>query len=487
MNKLELPKMLGFISFLLAMGLLALNSSVYGQETWRRVYGAYDEEQCVAVRAISSNEFILAGTTGSFGSGSSDIYLMNVNGSGDHQWSKTIGGGGIEQARDLRVLPNGDFIIAGTTNNGDFGGYDALIVRTDSEGEVLWEKSFGGDDWDFFNQVKVVSTGGFILAGQTYSSGEPGGNAWLLRLDDEGEVIWESTLGGSGLHTGMSASEITNDGFIMVGSLVDGDTDGFVARFDNEGDLAWTENYGGDSLDVASDVVVCQDGGFSIVGSTSSYSPHMEAWHLKINENGEEMWFHNWGQINDQESFEHRELSDGNFITLGYTKTSGGGGKDMFLLKSNSAGQFVFGRTFGGFEDEEGFGIDVLDDGFICGGYSKSFGSGSSDYYLVRTDFNGTTENDENVTFFDPLSDDSEMAKDYFFVYPNPTSGSFSLESTGEIIGVRLMSLNGQVVLEESGIISNNQLDWSVPAGLYIIEGRFRSGETKLSQIQIVR
>src|SRR5690554_3212846 len=229
MSELKLSNLLGAISLVMVL-VIASNSFVFGQETWRRVYGAYDEERCIAVRAISSTEFILAGTTGSFGSGSSDIYLMNVDGSGNHQWSKTLGSEWIEQARDLRVLPDGGFIIVGTTNNGDHGGYDALIIRTNSDGDVLWEKSFGGNDWDFFNQVKIVSTGGFILAGQTYSSGEPGGNAWLLRLDDEGEVIWERTLGGSGFHTGMSASEIPDNGFIMVGSLTDGDTQGFAAR-----------------------------------------------------------------------------------------------------------------------------------------------------------------------------------------------------------------------------------------------------------------
>lgn len=485
MSELKLSNLLGAISLVMVL-VIASNSFVFGQETWRRVYGAYDEERCIAVRAISSTEFILAGTTGSFGSGSSDIYLMNVDGSGNHQWSKTLGSEWIEQARDLRVLPDGGFIIAGTTNSGDNGGYDALLIRTNSDGEILWEKSFGGEDWDFFNQVKIVSTGGFIIAGQTFSSGEPGGNAWLVRLDDEGEVIWERTLGGSGLHTGMSASEVPDNGFIIVGSLADGDTQGFAARYGEEGEMIWVETYGGDSIDIATDVVVCQDGGFSIVGSTSSYSPHMEAWHFKIDENGEEIWFHNWGQINDQESFEHYELSDGNYITIGYTKTSGGGGKDMFLLKSDSEGQFIFGRTFGGFYDDEGFGLDVLDDGFICGGYSNSFGFGSSDYYLVRTGVDGTTESEEEELFFDPLSNETEMDETTFSIYPNPSSGSFTVESTEEIVSIKLMNLIGQVVLEENKI-TGNYFEVNIPAGRYILQSRLRSGESLISPLQIIR
>lgn len=455
----------------------------FGQETWRRVYGAYYEEQCVAVRAVSNDQFIMAGTTGSFGAGGSDIYLMSVDGSGNHQWSVTIGGSGIEQARDLQLLPDGGFVVIGTSNLGDVEGYNGLILKTDSLGAVLWQKTFGGADWDFFNQVKVLSDGGFIIAGQTFSTEIPGGKSWLIKLNSEGEVIWEEIMEDTGTSSAFSVSEIQNEGYIVAGSLND---DGFAAKYTESGDLIWLESYGGDSLDFARDVIVCQDGNFSIVGTTESYSPHTEAWHLKITAEGEEMWYRNWGQIDDQESWRHAELQDGSFITIGYTKTSGGGEKDLFLLKSDSEGLFVFGKTFGGHLDEEGYGIDVLENGFICGGYTKTFGYGSSDYYLIRTDLSGLTEGEENLTFFDPLSISSSIeSSSSLVIYPNPSRGLFYVESgTDRLEKIRIVNQVGQLQVEKDA--GNNSFRVDLPAGQYLIEGYFGSGEVKHSWLQII-
>ncbi len=481
-------KLTGYESFTCGFFVLTfifLSTTVFSQETWRRAYGAYYDEYCVAVRAVSSEQFLMAGTTGSFGYGNSDIYLMSVDEFGEHQWSVTIGSEAIEQARDMRILPDGGMIIAGTIHNLQ-SGYDALLIRTNDQGEVLWQTSYGGSDWDFFNQIKVLDDG-FIVAGETFSNDEPGGKAWLMRLDESGQMVWEHKLAGTGTTSGYSVSSVQNDGFVMVGSIVNESIDGFAARFSLDGDLLWKNNYGGDSLDIARDVVVCQDGTLSIVGTTASYSPHTEAWHLKLTDQGEELWYRNWGQIDDQESYEHYELSDGSFITIGYTTTSGGGNKDMFLLKSASDGAFVFGRTFGYVKEEEGFGLDVLDDGFICGGYTKSYGYGSSDVYLVRTNLNGQTATQDNVTFFDPLSaDDDQAIYSTPIVYPNPASEYFYLNVAGHVEQLRIFSTSGQLVHQQD-LLMGEPVRIDLPNGLYQLDVILRNGELKRSKFQIVR
>lgn len=463
-------------------------ADAFSQDTWRRVYGADNDERASTVRVISPDEIIAVGSTGSFGFGNSDIYLMKTDGAGNQLWSKTIGGPEIEQASDLRVLSDGGFAIVGSTNDGDYEGYDALLIRTDDEGNLLWQKTFGGHDWDFFNEIKILEGGDFLITGQTYSTEEIGGNAWLMRVDNSGDIIWEKTIGGSGWHDGLSAAEVPGDGYVMVGSFLSetSGTDGLVARFDNDGEILWIDNYGGDSLDIARDVVVCQDGGFSIVGTTESYSEHTEAWHLRLSAEGEELWFKNWGQIDDQESLEHVERDDGTFITAGYTKTTGGGGKDMFLLKSDTDGAFIYGRTFGGFQDDEAMSIDVMDTGFIIGGYSKSYGSGSMDVFLVKTDFDGFTENEDVISFFDPLSAEQENAGPDLIVFPNPTNGIVQLKSDFNMKSVAVMNLLGEELEEFVPNSSNAYIPLSLPSGTYILQVTFRDGDVLNRSIQVV-
>jgi hypothetical protein len=267
-----------------------------------------------------------------------------------------------------------------------------------------------------------------------------------------------------------------------------GDLDGFVAKYDPTGELQWFQAYGGDSLDIARDIIQTADGGYSIVGSTESYSPHTEAWHLRLDAEGEELWFRNWGQIDDQESHEHFELGNGEFITLGYTKTSGGGGKDMFLLKSAPDGWFLFGRTFGGSDDEEGYGLAVLDDGFLCGGYTYSYGGGMSDVFLVRTGLDGTTETDQVISSFDPLSiQDPLPIPTTLEVFPNPSDGTFHLGVDQPVQQLKVLDAAGRIVGTPALSPGERTVRTTLPNGSYIVEVLLQDGTSRRARILIVR
>lgn len=456
------------------------------QPTWRRAYGALDNDEARSVRVWNAEVMVSVGSTGSFGAGASDIYVIAVDPDGTPLWSRTVGGPGVENATDSRVNAEGDLFICGFTNG--TGDYDGLLVKMAPDGEVLWQRTYGGDDWDFLQEVQVLADGGLLLAGETYSNGNVAGSAWLVRTAADGAVIWEQAYGGATAHAARSAKPTLDGGFILAGSMVDDTDDGdaLVIRTNGEGSELWRRTYGGDSTDVANDIIVLQGGGYSIVGSSRSFSEWNEAYHFKIDEQGEQLWSRHWGQVNDQEAYEHFELPSGEFMSIGYTKTSGGGGKDMFLLRSWIDGDFVYGRTFGGAEDEEGFSLALLPDGFLCGGSTRSFGSGGSDVFLVRTGADGTTATESVTDTFDPLTV-AEVPEERQGLFPNPSTGTINLPVGGRTVAWRAVNSLGQALPSRSIAPGTSELDTELGPGAYVIELLDDRGHVEHHRLIIVR
>jgi len=457
---------------------LLFGSSVNAQLTWRRAYGAFANEDCMAVRVRSDNEFLSVGSTGSFGSGSSDIYLFAVDGDGVRLWSRTIGGSEIEYATDMVVAADGSLYVVGSTNEGA-GYYNGLALHLNDQGELLWQRTYGGDDWDFFHSVKLLNNGDLLIAGQSYTGSDLSAEGWLLHLDQDGEVIWSSTIGGEGDQVAYSASPTQDGGFVLCGSstTTDRELDAWVVKYDALGAEEWSGLYGGDSLDIARDIIQTMDGGFSLVGTTRSYASFNEAYHLKLASDGAQDWFRNWGQVSDQEAYEHIQIPSGEYLLAGYTTTSGGGGKDMILQKVGTNGDYIFGRTYGGGGDDSGYSLSITTTGYLCGGVTDGYGAGGNDVFLVRSDLEGTTEFQFVSTSFDPISvEELEGERKYPLIHPNPCNGVFSIRSERSIAHVRVFDGTGRIVLDQAPATGQQEFELDVPAGLYTVLWTDRTG-----------
>jgi len=473
---------------LLASLVATLATGSVAQTTWRRAYGALDNEEARVVRVVDGDRFAIAGSTGSFGAGASDIYVLMVDGAGDPVWSRTIGGPGVEVASDMLVLADEGLLLVGTTTSMGAGGYDGYLVRTDADGAVLWQRSYGGADWDFLHDIRSDGAGGFLLTGQTFSFGPNGGNAWILRVNDQGDELWSDIPQILAPSAGYAATPTADGGLALVGTASVGEApeDVVVVKYDPDDEQEWALLFGGDSTDVGRDIVQTIDGGFSIMGSTRSYSQWVEAYHLKINASGGEDWYRNWGQINDQEALEHVELPTGEFMSIGYTRTSGGGGKDMFLLKSATDGGFVYGRTFGGSEDETGYGLVVLPDGFLCAGVTSTYGSGGTDVFIVRTGIDGTTEFETVEDAFDPLSV-AEAAYATLPIHPNPSSGIINIPPRSSAGRWTLADVRGRVWIDGAFAPGTTRLETDVPSGIYLLRLIGNDGTAASTRVTILR
>lgn len=428
--------------------LIALCS--HGQPTWRKAFGAYDADEGACVRVTPEGDYLVVGSTSSFGFGSSDVYLLKIDPDGGLLWSKTYGGPQIDRGASMSIAPDGSVLIAGYTNGGGNGGYDGWLMKTDADGVVLWQRSYGGEGWDFLYDVEPLADGDWLLAGSTYSEGAGSSDGWLLRTNSSGDVVWSNTYGSIGEDDLRSAIQTSDGGFVLAGTYDDeGDKDALVIKLDETGALDWEQHIGGDSADLAVDVLETLDGGFSVIGSTRSYSVWNEHLHFKLSAMGDSLWAQNFGQINDQEAMEHVELLSGRFATVGYTKTSGGGAKDLFALLSESDGSFILQHTYGLVEDDVGHSIAETENGFVLCGSTRSSGSGNSDVYVIRCDSVVDTATEVITTQFDatgvvvPGTADAPLA-----FFPNPANGGTHLNSIQGLFSVRLHDSQGRLVLE---------------------------------------
>ncbi|MEZ4740493.1 MAG: T9SS type A sorting domain-containing protein [Flavobacteriales bacterium] len=190
--------------------------------------------------------------------------------------------------------------------------------------------------------------------------------------------------------------------------------------------------------------------------------------------------------MNDQEGFEHVQLVDGRYASIGYVSQGGAGGKDMFLLISDEGGWFMLGQTQGGPDDDFGRSLLRMDGGYLMCGISFSYGAGSSDVFLVRTNEVGFTDSDQVLTNFDPISV-QEFAGPvaYKSIYPNPSDGAFTIKADRPITHVRVLDGLGRVAAEAHSTTGDNAFRFDLRSGTYTVVWTDRSGAMTRSPLII--
>ena len=172
-----------------------------GNIDWNKTYGGALDERANDMCKTSDGGYALAGYTNSFGAGNLDLWLIKVNATGDMQWNKTYGGTGQDQAFEVIQTADGGYVMVGSTNSSGAGGLDFWLFKTNSTGDMQWNKTFGGSGADFGYTVIQASDGGFAMVGYTGSFGAGGNDGWFVKTDSAGTMQWNKTFGGTGRRT----------------------------------------------------------------------------------------------------------------------------------------------------------------------------------------------------------------------------------------------------------------------------------------------
>ncbi len=268
-----------------------LKISEQGDIVWDRRFGterAWDNGREVV--QLSDGGFAAVGYTNSYGPGAFAVYLVRTDAQGRRLWQKTYGGENNDVGYGLVEAPDGGLTLVARTGSFGAGGMDAWVVHTDAEGEILWDRTFGSEVQDHGTDLVLLPEGGYLLVGSSELAGIGSKTSWLRHLDEKGDEIWyrgypEGDYGY--FHSAMIAS--TGD-LVIAGSRADqrsGETNYWVAAFDLLGEVLWSHQYGGVGEDMAQGLCEGRAGGYLLSGTTSSWGAgDKDFWIIKTDAEG---------------------------------------------------------------------------------------------------------------------------------------------------------------------------------------------------------
>jgi len=186
---------------------------------WTKIYGGDRNDVAYSVQQTDDMGFIIGGYTYSFPAGNWNVYLIKTDSFGNSLWTKTYGGSLAENCRSVRQTFDGGYILSGRTESFGAGGYDAYLVKTDSNGDTLWTRTFGGVLNEYGVEVEQTADSEYVITGRTASFGTYGVmDVYLIKTDANGDTLWTTVVGGPGYDVGRSVIETFPDsGFIVAG------------------------------------------------------------------------------------------------------------------------------------------------------------------------------------------------------------------------------------------------------------------------------
>jgi len=472
-----------FAGFRLQVGVLFLAIALPGTSlaliTFERTYGGNRDDIAHSVQQTEDGGYIMAGETQSFGAGLGDVYLYKTDSLGNTQWSRVYGGSGIDIGHCVRQTEDGGYIVAGETWSFGSGLPYVYLVKTDSLGDTLWTRTFA-DRWAKGYSVRQTQDGGYIAVGVTEIGGSVGQDAYLVKVDSSGQLLWTRHHGGPDTDMAYCVRQTTDGGFIVVGETLP-PRNLYILRTDSLGDPRWARVYGGAGDARAYFVDKTEDGGYIITGYANTFGSGDGVYLLRTDSIGDTLWSRRYGTIGGSYGRSVLVASDGGYVVAGGCLRMGGN-KDVLLLKTDSNGDSVWSRSFGGILEEQGAEAQqTRDGGYILLGSTWSFGTGSRNmFYLIKTDENGLTGVEEAGTR--PLL--GRQVLELMQNHPNPfnrsTAIAYSLAQTAQIT-LSIYDITGRLVetlvngMQQPGM---HEVHWNRktnPSGVYFY--RLNAGE----------
>ncbi len=393
---------------------------------WEKCYGGTDEEYTYCIIQLPDHSFIVCGSArsedGDIGfhqGGTTDLWIYHIDSVGSILWSKVLGGIGIDVAHSIIQTFDHGFLVAGTTDSNDrdvsglhgggpFGGFtDLWVVKTDSIGNLLWQRCIGGTYDDYANSVEQMSDSGFVVIGNAGSfdgdviNARGGGDIFVARLDKTGNLIWTKTIGGTSFEEGTFCKELTNGDILIGGHSKStdfdihgnhgGDVDGWHGKRDGTtGNLVWSKCYGGSGGEDFFQVLFAPDGGYYLCGETTSIDGDVSGvhglndfWLVKIDSIGNIEWQNCYGGSSYDRCISAMLANDGGIVMVGMTTSFDGqvsnhkpvtdGYSDYWVIKADSSGLYQWGSCLGGSADELAFSIcSGLGNSYMIAGNTKS-------------------------------------------------------------------------------------------------------------------
>jgi hypothetical protein len=401
---------------------------------WQKCYGGSLYEEIKGVngsRQTSDGGFIMVGGSESFDGdvtgyhGGYDYWVVKTDQSGTIEWQKCYGGSDTDIAASVQQTDDGGYIIGGTSKStngnvtGNHGNADYWVIKTDPSGNIQWQKSYGGSEWEELFCITQTTDGGYIMTGFTGSFGgqvvgnHGRGDIWTVKINANGVIQWSRCYGGSEGDEGRCIQQVSDGGYIIAGwtlsndddvSGLHGSYDYWIIKISGSGDIQWQKCYGGSYWDEAHSIIQTSDGGYIFAGWSSSFngdvtSNHGQAdyWVVKIDPLGVIEWEKSYGGSYEDIANCIVQTNDGGYIIAGGSNSYDGdvtvnhGNKDAWLVKTDPSGLIQWQQSFGGQAYDLAYCIQQTSDGtYFTTGYTGDQPSalpgnhGNNDYYAIK-------------------------------------------------------------------------------------------------------
>lgn len=368
--------------------------------------GGTDLDYAYTVITTSDGGFALLGYTYSYGAGGSDMWFVKTDKDGVVEWEKTFGGLGLDYGFSLTPTSDGGYILTGGTESYGAGSSDFWIIKTDRHGIQQWNQTYGGSAGDYSFAIHRTSGEGYIIGGRTESFGAGGSDMWLVKINNIGEIEWNRTYGGVNSDSGDDLIVTSNDGYAIVGgteSYGAGSADMWFVKTNEFGEVEWNKTYGGVNEDRAMAVINTFDNGYVITGMTKSYGAgNRDIWMIKIDNSGQIEWNQTIGGSLSDFADSIITTFDGGYALAGRTESFGEGNEDMWLIKTTNLGQVEWNLTFGGTDGDAAYSLlESSENEYVIVGRSASQGTGDSNLRIIKVNMDLITSNITNLPLFE--------------------------------------------------------------------------------------
>lgn len=499
-----------------------IKTDKFGNLEWDKTYGGSYNDYGMYIDVTDENEYLIAHNT----SDASGIYsgnLLLTDTIGNEKMGRQFGSGGITEVNSIHKTTDGSYIMAGSSSPAEGEPFDFLLIKIDDNGDQLWRYTYGGVGDDACISMQQTSDGGYILLGTTSSYGDGGIDLWLVKTDEDGNKVWDKTFGGPGNDEGKSLELTSDGGFILAGqtdSYGEGGSDCYLVKTDENGNEQWSKTFGSQYEDEFNGLIQAPDGGYISVGTTDR-NGNSDVLLIKTDSSGNKIWEQIIGGDLADVGKAICNTSDGNFAITGRTRNWGADGNDIFLMKiiqeegpsiviSKLEGQLKYSqagdaidytivlKNTGNVPLEQVNIVDLnADEGSL--NYSSSLlGVGESitctaTHTITQQDIdndsivnavtvsayyneNEITASDTIVSYYEENTtfSDYTLTDEYFRVYPNPSSNYVTIEFDnpyGEEYQITMIDSSGKIVLLKSKISSDtiNINTSNFLSGLYYI------------------
>lgn len=363
------------------------------KKTFQTHFGGRKDDVGKAILALDDGA-IVVGYTGSYGSGGDDAYIVRVDNFGNKIFSLELGGVRDEVLKAIVKVDDG-FMVAGTSRSIGNARDNVYLAKISNSGQLKWDKGFHSGKRDYFRANDMISIADnklLIIGNEEKSKMHSSNNCYLNIIDTDGERSIVTSFGGKKKENANSVVQVS-DGYVLAGetsSWGNGSKDGYVVKVNKKGQALWHRTYGYEEDESINQIIKTSDNGFILVGTTESdVQKQKDIFIVKISVDGIEQWKKSYGTREDEEGFGIVEVDDG-YVVAGYTEYTANLNSDVYILKVDKKGQVVFTRTHGNKRDDKAFAIAKDNDGFVLTGYTITPDTYSKNIYVLRVNNEGT-------------------------------------------------------------------------------------------------